>query len=85
MNFLSGAYPWIKALHVISVIAWMAIVSPGFAADCLETLEELAIGLQESFREKGGTHFAYLPCLNDTPRGLDMLDQLVGQELAGWL
>jgi|SRR5690625_4453306 len=63
----------------------LAIVSPGFAADCLETLEELAIGLQESFREKGGTHFAYLPCLNDTPRGLDMLDQLVGQELAGWL
>lgn len=63
----------------------VAIVSPGFAADCLETLEELAIGLKESFLHEGGTHFAYLPCLNDTPRGMQLLQCLVEQELAGWL
>ncbi|WP_366554686.1 ferrochelatase [Aquibaculum sediminis] len=63
----------------------LAIVSPGFAADCLETLEELAIGLKESFLEGGGSDFAYLPCLNDSPGGLDLLQGLVEQELAGWL
>lgn len=63
----------------------LAIVSPGFAADCLETLEELAIGLRKSFLEEGGTHFAYLPCLNDSPRGMEMIGSLVERELAGWL
>lgn len=63
----------------------LAIVSPGFAADCLETLEELAIGLKERFLEAGGDDFAYLPCLNDSPGGLDLLQALVVQELAGWL
>jgi len=66
-------------------VTQVAIVSPGFAADCLETLEELAIGLKESFLEAGGTDFAYLPCLNDTPRGLAMLEGLVEREMAGWL
>lgn len=63
----------------------LAIVSPGFAADCVETLEELAIGLKELFEEGGGEHFAYVPCLNDSPAGLDLLEGLTEQELAGWL
>jgi len=66
-------------------IRQIAMVSPGFAADCLETLEELAIGLKASFLEEGGERFAYLPCLNDSPRGLAMLEQLAERELAGWL
>jgi ferrochelatase len=63
----------------------VAILAPGFSADCLETLEELAIRGRETFMEAGGTHFAYLPCLNDSGPGLDMLRSLIGRELEGWL
>lgn len=63
----------------------VAIVAPGFAADCLETLEELAIRGRETFRAAGGTDFAYLPCLNATPAGVEMLRKIIGRELAGWV
>jgi protoporphyrin/coproporphyrin ferrochelatase len=65
-------------------IAKVAIFAPGFSADCLETLEELAIRGRKSFLAAGGTHFAYLPCLNDSPAGLDMLRSILGRELEGW-
>ena len=63
----------------------VAIVAPGFSADCLETLEELAIRGRESFLESGGTDFAYLPCLNDSATGMELLRQIIGRELAGWV
>ncbi|SMF08984.1 ferrochelatase [Tistlia consotensis] len=63
----------------------LAVISPGFVADCVETLEELNIGLRETFLEGGGEHFAYLPCLNDTPGSIDLLEGLTRRELAGWL
>ena len=63
----------------------VAIFAPGFSADCLETLEELSIRGRESFEEAGGTHFAYLPCLNDGPAGLAMLRALLARELEGWV
>jgi len=63
----------------------LAILAPGFAADCLETLEELAIRGRETFLEAGGTDFAYLPCLNDDPPGMAMLRTLIGRELEGWV
>ena len=62
----------------------VAIVSPGFSADCLETLEELDIRGRETFMAAGGTDFAYLPCLNDSAVGMEMLERIVGRELAGW-
>jgi ferrochelatase len=62
----------------------IAVVAPGFSADCLETLEELAIRGREQFVAAGGRHFAYLPCLNDGERGIDMLEIIVRRELAGW-
>jgi ferrochelatase len=62
----------------------VAVLAPGFSADCLETLEELAIRGRESFRAAGGTDFAYLPCLNDSPGGLAMLRSIIGRELEGW-
>ncbi|HEX8125489.1 MAG TPA: ferrochelatase [Allosphingosinicella sp.] len=65
-------------------IAKVAILAPGFSADCLETLEELAIRGRDSFLGAGGTHFAYLPCLNDSPAGLEMLRSILGRELEGW-
>lgn len=63
----------------------IAIVAPGFSADCIETLEELAIRGKEQFQAAGGERFAYLPCLNDSPGGMAMLEQLVRTELAGWI
>jgi len=62
-----------------------AIAAPGFSADCLETLEELGIRGRETFLAAGGTHFARLDCLNDSPEGMTMLEQIVRRELAGWL
>ncbi|HET9510676.1 MAG TPA: ferrochelatase [Sphingomonas sp.] len=63
----------------------VAIVAPGFSADCLETLEELAIRGRESFEGAGGTHFAYLPCLNASQIGTEMLRSILSRELAGWV
>jgi protoporphyrin/coproporphyrin ferrochelatase len=63
----------------------IAIFAPGFSADCLETLEELAIRGREQFLEAGGTDFAYLPCLNAETAGMAMLETLIRQELGGWL
>ncbi|WP_395614579.1 ferrochelatase [Allosphingosinicella sp.] len=62
----------------------VAIFAPGFAADCLETLEELAIRGRETFIAAGGTGFAYLPCLNDSAEGTAMLRTLLARELEGW-
>lgn len=63
----------------------VAIVAPGFSADCLETLEELAIRGRESFEEHGGTHFAYMPCLNASEGGIAMLRKILARELEGWV
>jgi ferrochelatase len=63
----------------------IAVVCPGFAADCLETLEEVAMEGRDTFLEHGGTHFAYLPCLNAGKTGVEMLHALLARELAGWV
>lgn len=63
----------------------VAIFAPGFSSDCLETLEELAIQGREEFESAGGTHFAYLPCLNDSTAGMDMLQSLISREISGWI
>ena len=63
----------------------LAILAPAFSADCVETLEEINIGLRETFMEHGGTHFHYIPCLNAAPDGMVMLKSLVEKELAGWI
>lgn len=63
----------------------VAVVAPGFSADCLETLEELAIRGREQFLAAGGTDFAYLPCLNDSPGGVGMLRSIIARELEGWV
>ena len=63
----------------------IAIAAPGFSADCLETLEELAMQGRDQFREAGGEHFAALSCLNTSDAGLTMLEGLLRRELAGWI
>ena len=63
----------------------LAIAAPGFSADCLETLEELAIQGREQFTDAGGEHFAALSCLNASDPGLAMLETLLRRELSGWI
>jgi ferrochelatase len=63
----------------------VAVVAPGFSADCLETLEEMAIRGRETFLASGGDAFAYLPCLNDSSGGIEMLRIVLARELQGWV
>lgn len=63
----------------------LAVMTPGFTADCLETLEEIAIGGAEIFHEGGGEKFVALPCLNASPGMIDLLEAIVACEAAGWM
>lgn len=63
----------------------LAIVAPGFSADCLETLEELDVENREIFMHNGGRDFAYLPCLNDSEEGMQVIEAVVRRELMGWM
>jgi ferrochelatase len=63
----------------------IAVVMPGFAADCLETLEEIAHENAQVFTRNGGEAFSAIPCLNDSDGGMDVIRQLVLRELQGWV
>ncbi|MDB5632195.1 MAG: Ferrochelatase [Tardiphaga sp.] len=63
----------------------IAVVMPGFSADCLETLEEIAQENCEIFMHNGGEQFSAIPCLNDSDPGMDVIRQLVLRELQGWI
>ena len=62
----------------------IAVLNPGFVSDCLETLEEIAEQAAESFLHNGGEKFAHIPCLNDSPEGMAVLEKVVRRELSGW-
>ena len=63
----------------------LVVITPGFSADCLETLEEIAEANAHVFRKNGGENFHAVPCLNDSVPGMAMLRQLVTRELRGWI
>jgi ferrochelatase len=63
----------------------LAVITPGFAADCLETLEEIAGENAEIFHHAGGKNFAAIPCLNDSDAGMTVIAHVVRRELAGWV
>jgi ferrochelatase len=63
----------------------IAVLTPGFAADCVETLEEIAEGAKEIFLEHGGERFSFIPCLNDSEAGIRVLVHLIERELKGWV
>lgn len=63
----------------------IAVVTPGFSADCLETLEEIAQENAEIFEHNGGEEFSAIPCLNDSQPGMDVIRTLVLRELQGWI
>jgi len=63
----------------------LAVVMPGFSADCLETVEEIAVENAEIFRRHGGERFAAIPCLNDSEAGMTVIRHLALRELQGWI
>jgi ferrochelatase len=94
MSFQSrfGAAEWLKPYtdETIKALAAkgvkrMAILAPGFSADCLETLEELNVENREYFVHAGGEQYAYLPCLNAEEEGMKVIRTVVERELQGWV
>ncbi|WP_119680124.1 ferrochelatase [Indioceanicola profundi] len=63
----------------------IAIIAPGFSADCVETLEEIQGQVRDAFMAAGGEKFTYIPCLNDHPDHIAFLTGMVERELAGWI
>jgi ferrochelatase len=63
----------------------LAIITPGFTADCLETLEEIAVENAHIFKRNGGENFAHIPCLNDSEAGMLVIWTVVLRELKGWV
>ena len=83
-KWLEPATETVLAAEAASGTRRLAIAAPGFSADCVETLEELAIRGREVFAEAGGERYAVLACLNDREPGMTMLETLVRRELGGW-
>ena len=86
-----GRAEWIKPYTDKTVealardgVSKLAIVCPGFAADCIETLEEIAQENKDIFFEHGGEKFSYIPCLNDSDAGIKLLLHVIERELQGW-
>jgi ferrochelatase len=63
----------------------LAVIAPGFSADCLETLEELDVENRGYFLDGGGESFTYIPALNDSAEGIAIIEAVVTRELAGWI
>jgi len=63
----------------------LAILTPGFVADCVETLEEINGEAREIFEEHGGEKFSFIPCLNDSEDGMRVIETVVDRELMGWV
>jgi ferrochelatase len=94
MTFQSrfGSAEWLKPYTDATVkslaergVKSIAVIMPGFAADCLETLEEIAIENAAIFRQAGGKNFAAIPCLNDSTVGMAVIRDVVMRELKGWI
>jgi ferrochelatase len=63
----------------------IAILAPAFSVDCLETLEEIAMEGRDEFLQNGGEEYAYIPCLNDSEMGIDVIEAIARKELKGWI
>jgi ferrochelatase len=92
MTFQSrfGTAEWLKPYTDATVTSLakqgvknLAVITPGFSSDCLETLEEIAMENAEIFRHAGGKNFAAIPCLNDTLGGMAVIRDVVTRELKG--
>ena len=66
-----------------SGIKRIAVVTPGFSVDCLETIDEIGVELSETFEEAGGEQFTFIPCLNESPAAIELIETLVRDQLPG--
>ncbi len=87
-----GPEEWLKPYTVEHVaelakrgVRHVAVASPAFSADCIETLEEINGEIREAFLHAGGREFTYIPCLNDDDAHILALSTIVGENLSGWL
>ncbi len=87
-----GPQEWLKPYTDVTLaelaksgVRNVAVITPGFSADCLETLEEIAVENAELFRRNGGATFAAIACLNDSEAGMTVIRHLVMRELQGWI
>ena len=87
-----GTEEWLRPYTVQHVaelakqgVTDIAVISPAFAADCIETLEEIQGEIREAYEHAGGKDFTYIPCLNDNPDHIAMLANLIGENLSGWI
>jgi ferrochelatase len=87
-----GTAEWLKPYTDMTVKALaergvknLAVITPGFTADCLETLEEIAMENATIFKQAGGDNFAAIPCLNDSDGGMKVIETVVKRELKGWI
>jgi protoporphyrin/coproporphyrin ferrochelatase len=87
-----GLGKWLEPATITTVeelarkgVKRLAVITPGFAADCLETLEEIAVDNAKVFKRHGGEKFAAIPCLNDSGPGMLVIWQLALRELKGWI
>tara|TARA_Y100001001_G_scaffold163897_1_gene194279 strand:- start:1671 stop:2690 length:1020 start_codon:yes stop_codon:yes gene_type:complete len=87
-----GREEWVKPYTDETLKQWaqqgvgrVDVISPAFAADCLETLEELEVENRGYFMENGGQDYHYIPCLNDRPEHIALLTELVQSNTSGWL
>jgi protoporphyrin/coproporphyrin ferrochelatase len=94
MTFQSrfGRSRWLEPFTIKTVKALakkgvknLVVITPGFSADCLETLEEIAVENARVFKRHGGKNFAAVPCLNDSTGGVSLISQLARRELRGWV
>jgi protoporphyrin/coproporphyrin ferrochelatase len=87
-----GRAKWIQpyTIDVVTALAKrgvkrLAIATPGFSADCLETIEEIGVEIRDAFLAAGGEKFARIPCLNDSEAGMWVIEAIARRELSGWL
>ncbi|GAD54718.1 ferrochelatase [Limimaricola cinnabarinus] len=88
-----GREEWLKP-YTVEEVARLAkeegtrrisVCAPAFSADCIETLEEINEEIRESFEHAGGESFTYIPCLNEHPEHIDMLERVIRENLSGWI
>lgn len=86
-----GREPWLQPYTDVTLKEWgkqgighVQVVSPGFSADCLETLEEVAMQNKDFFEQAGGKEFHYIPALNSSDSHVELMSALINQEMAGW-
>ena len=68
---------WRQSVNYTKKLKNLLVICPGFASDCVETLEEINIQGKESFMKNGGKNFEMIPCLNDNPDHIDLFEKLV--------